>query len=168
MAFEDFLRVWSNNIFIPLFYSVSLILSTLLGWLFSRFRGGEAFPWNYFYTFLVYSSVIPGIFAINIFLYDLIEGNANGPVKNFSLLIPIFTMIIVLWLIQFNVSFKKIPGFNQLKSFLGYVFVLIFVFMGIEVLFDIGISGLPFIQVVLGFALVLLVLRVLTKRKLSK
>ena len=101
------------------FYFVAIPLAAFLANILGKDEG-HLNPWCYFYSGLIYLSVIPGIFSFLLNFYHLLFENTS--IYDINLLVqvlPILSMILSLYLIRKNVSFDLIPGFDRITSFVG-------------------------------------------------
>lgn len=111
--FFDLLRlhptyIWSFFAFLPL----TALLAGLIG------KGeGHLSPWKYLYSALIYLACVPGIFAItlNVYLF-LFERRSIMETELYTQVLPIVSMLLVVFLVKRNVSLKQVPGFDRLSG----------------------------------------------------
>ena len=130
MTVGEFLNAFDQQIELPIFYFSAVPLSAFLALLLHQGRAKQA-PWKYFFTGLVYMTIIPGVFAALTNIYLLIFD--SGDILGFNLytqILPLVSMVISLWLIRKSISFDDIPGFDKIIGLIWIVaiaFVLLYV-----------------------------------------
>ena len=97
------------------------------------------------YSFLIYISSLPGIFALTLNVYLIgFEGRSLLETDLFTQILPIIVMILTVWIISRNVSLDFVPGFDKLASLLLLmilVFTVLWILEKTRILF---ISIFPF------------------------
>jgi len=92
------------------------LLAVVLGLAHGRGKGGAA-PWKYLYGVLVYTACVPGLFAAVVTGYTIFFIHENlldvNPVVYFG---PIAAMVVTLLIINKQVRFIDIPGFDRLAG----------------------------------------------------
>lgn len=123
MTLGDLFLILNKNPVIVLFYFTSIPLSAFLAYMLGR-DDGHLSPWKYLYTVLVYLSTVPGLFAITLSIYYFLF--ENRPILDTDLIIqvvPVFSMVLTLWLIRLNVSFDLIPGAKKISGLILIIFI---------------------------------------------
>ncbi|GAB3549938.1 hypothetical protein [Spirosoma fluminis] len=125
----------------------------------------EIWKWRYVYAVLAYLACIPGIFALTLNTYlFLFERQSIWDANLAAQAFPILTMVVTLLLIRRKLPFEYIPGFGKLSNSL----LLIAALMGLLWIVDrtriIAITYIPFVYVVIGFVILLFVIRFAWKR----
>lgn len=145
-------------------YFIGIPLAAFLANLLGKGEGHLS-PWSYFYSLLVYLSVIPGIFALLLNVYHLLfENTSIYKVRLAVQVLPIASMILSLYLIKQNVSFDKIPGFDKLSSFgfsMAGIMIILFILNKARILV---FSYLPFIWLILILVMIYFGFRFIGKR----
>lgn len=105
------------------------IVALLTGW--SHPRGeGNASPWKYIYSVIVYATCIPGMLAAVVTLYLLLFVQQNLlDVNALVTIAPIASMAVTLAIAGRNVDFGPLPGFGRLSGLmvtLGLTFAVLF------------------------------------------
>ncbi|MFC1857966.1 hypothetical protein ACFL9U_08040 [Thermodesulfobacteriota bacterium] len=94
-------------------------------------------PFKYIYSFFIYLSSIPGIFALIITVYALFFLRANLLAVNFIIyFLPIISMIVTLIFVSKSVDLNFIPGFDRLFglfTLIGVTFIITLVLMKLRV-----------------------------------
>jgi hypothetical protein len=162
MTVRDFLAFSGDNplILIGIFCGIP-VLSFVLGVIHGRYRGGMS-PWKYFYSILIYSVCIPGIFASVVTAYSLFFQRENIlDVNALAYFLPIVSMIATLMIIGRNVDFEYIPGFDRLSGLMlmiGVSFAIalavqktrLFVFFGGSILMLVFFAVIAFVLLKVG------------------
>lgn len=167
MTLGQFLQSFSENPTLILFYFVSAPLTAGLALLFGRGEGHIS-PWKYLYSFLVYYVSIPGIFAVSLSVYLLLF--ERKPILSFDVytqILPIAAMLLTLWLISRNVSFRAIPGFGKITSLLTILAILITIFWFLEKTHIFAVTFIPFHYFILILLGMLILIRVALVRLFS-
>lgn len=159
MTLQELIQVCSANPTIILFCFTAIPLSAGLAMIFGNGQGHLS-PWKYLYGFLVYASAIPGIFAItyNIYLF-LFERRAIGEANILFQILPIISMMATLYLIRKNVSFDRIPGFDKISGLIMILTSLIAFMWFLEKTHIIAFTIIPFSYLVIGFIVLLVLIR---------
>ncbi|MEZ4948516.1 MAG: hypothetical protein R2879_14435 [Saprospiraceae bacterium] len=121
MTLEEFFNWLSAHPFWIMAFFVFLPLTAFLAW---KMGAGEARqkPWIQMYAILIYLTCIPGIFSITLSLYLFLFENVSILQTNiFTQVLPVVSMFATLFLIQKNIAFENIPGFEKLS---GLIFLI--------------------------------------------
>lgn len=167
MTLGELIGHLGDNSFYPIFYFLILPFSALLGNFMAKGEGHES-PWCFFYTVLIYLSVIPGIFAILLNLYHMMFEKRSIYQMNIMIdILPIVSMIITLILIKRNVPFSAIPGFGKMTGFLSIVACIMVLFFFIEKTNLFIFSALPFIWIIVILIVIFAAISLGTKKLFS-
>jgi hypothetical protein len=159
MTLGDFLALISANPSVILFYYIALPLTAFLASVFGKGEG-DISPWKYLYAVLVYLACIPGIFAISLCVYQfLFERQSIMDTNIYTEILPIACMILTLWLVRRNVDFKDIPGFGKLSGLMLILGALIALMWVMEKTHILVISIIPFHYFIVGFIVLLVIIR---------
>lgn len=160
MTLGDFLNLLSANPAVIIFYYIALPLTAFLASIFGKGEGHIS-PWKYLYAVLVYLACIPGIFAISLCVYKfLFERQSIMETNLYIEILPIICMVLTLWLVRRNVDFREIPGFGKLSGLMLILGALIAIMWIMEKTRILVISIMPFHYFVLGFIILLVVIRI--------
>lgn len=113
-----------------------------------------AAPWRYIYSFWVYLTCIPGVFASVLTGYALFFIRQNLLQVNVGVyLLPILSMVVTLVLIHRRVDFDRLPGIERiygLMILLAIVFIILFALdrMRVLIFFGGGFGSLILIAIV--------------------
>lgn len=144
MTLGEFLEQFSQHHELIVFYAIATPLTAILAGVFGKGQGHLS-PWRYLYSFLVYLSALPGLFALTLNVYTIgFEGRSLMETDLFTQIIPIVVMILTIWIISRNVSLDLVPGFDRLASLfmlILLIFTILWVLEKTRVLF---ISVFPF------------------------
>jgi len=167
MTLGQFFEVVSAEPSIVIFYFFALPFTAFLAGIFGK-GDGHLSPWKYLYSGLVYFACIPGIFALTLSIYlFLFERKSIMDTNIYTQILPVFCMIITLWLIRKNVNLRFIPGFGRINSLFFMITVLISLMWILEKTHIWVISFIPFYQFILFFILLLVIIRIAWTRILS-
>jgi hypothetical protein len=159
MTLGEFFDVLSANPSIVMFYFIALPLTAFLASIFGKGEGNIS-PWKYLYSVLVYLACIPGIFAVTLCVYRfLFERVSIMDANIYTEILPVFCMILTLWLVRRNVAFDEIPGFGRLSGLMLILGVIIILMWVLEKTHIIVISIMPFHYFIVGFIILLVLLR---------
>lgn len=142
-----------------LFYFLGIPIVALLTWYFGKDEGTNP-PWNYLYSTLIYIVAIPGIFAItlNVYLF-LFERQSVFDANLYTQVLPIFSMILTLYLVRKNVCFEDVPGFGKLSGLIMILTSLIVIMWFLEKTHIIAFTIIPIQWLLLGFIVLLVFIR---------
>lgn len=168
MTLGDFFDALSANPSIVCFLFVAVPLTALLASIFGRDEGAKS-PWKELYTILVYTTSIPGIFAItlNVYLF-LFERQPIMESNIYTQIFPILSMVVTLWLVRRNVSFDEIPGFDKLGGLILIITALIIFMWILEKTHIYAITIVPFSYFIILFIILLVLIRFGWKRMYSR
>lgn len=159
MTLGEFFEILSNNPAIVLFYFIALPLTALLAWVFGK-KEGHLSPWRYLYSVLVYMSVVPGIFAVTLCIYQfMFERQSIDQISIFTEILPIFSMLLTIWLIRKNVSLDQIPGFGKLSGLIIIIAVVLVIMWILDKTRVFVFTSIPFLYVVLLLVVLFFVIR---------
>jgi hypothetical protein len=149
-------RIGQNPDAILFFFIAVPLVAFLVGWLAPN--EGHLPPWKYIYSTLVYLACVPGVFAIalNAYLF-LFERRSIFAFDVYTQILPIFAMLLTLWLIRRAVLLEYIPGFQKLSGLVIMIFASLAIMWIVDRTRIMVFSYLPF-QYVLGIFTVLLAL----------
>lgn len=161
MTLQDFFKLLGENPNYVLTYFGLIVLTALLAGILGKGEGHLS-PWRYLYAALIYLVCIPGIFAVtlNIYLF-LFERNQRSILEYdiLSQIVPILSMILTLFIIGRNVSFRAIPGFDKISGLMTMI-AATFAFMWFLDRTHIYVfSYVPFWQAILIFLGLFLIIR---------
>ena len=78
--------------------------------------------WQLYYSVLIYLSLIPGIFAVTLIIYQLfLENRSILQMDIFTQILPIISMVATIGIIKKSVNLDKIPGFGKLSGLVWMV-----------------------------------------------
>lgn len=167
MTLGELIQVLGQNSFYPIFFFLILPFSALLGNIMGKGEGHES-PWCYFYTVLIYLSVIPGIFSILLNLFHMMfEKRSIYETNVVTDILPIVSMIITLIVIKRNVPFSAIPGFGKMTGFLSIIACLMVLFFFVEKTNLFIFSALPFVWIIVILVVIFVAIRLGTKKLFS-
>ncbi len=144
MTLQDFFDLLSANPAFILFYFIALPLTAFLASVFGKGEG-HLTPWKQLYCVLSFAAAIPGIFAImlNVYLF-LFEKQPIMESNIYTQILPIFIMVLTFWLINRNVPFELIPGFNKISGLLMIVISVLALMWFLDRLRIIAFTYMPF------------------------
>jgi hypothetical protein len=120
----------SYSFFLSSFFAGLPVSVYAVSFLHSREEGGDS-PWKYIYSCIVYFACVPGIFSSVLIAYSLLFTGENLLDVSFLIyFMPIISMTVTLMLLQRNVGFDQIPGFDRLSGLMvmiGAAFAIVFV-----------------------------------------
>ena len=151
MTLGDFFTVCSKNPAILIFYLTAVPLTALLALVFGRGQGRQT-PWKYLYSFLVYLTCLPGMFAIVLTLYlILFEQRSILDINLYTQVLPVISMVITLFLIRKNVALEHVPGFGRLSGLLLTLFAFVTLMWVLERTRIFAITIIPFVWAIIIF-----------------
>ena len=154
---ELFSYIGQNPNFV-LFYFLIIPVTALLCGILGK-NEGHLSPWKYLYAFLIYCVSIPGIFAValNIYFFLFQRGDVMQT-DVYMQILPIFVLLVTIWLIRRNVDLELIPGFKTLAG----LWLMMFASMSLMFLLDrtriFVFSYLPFQYLLFIFILLFVVI----------
>ncbi len=122
MTIIEFLTLVEHHTFLVHYYAFSMLFSILLGRLFLS-RMGHPRIWNYFFSLLLYMMSVLGVFSAIMFFYKLVDGLPGLP--SYEILVPFFTMVVGILLIQKRVNISLLTGFGHAWAFFVVLFLII-------------------------------------------
>lgn len=159
MTLGEFFTLLSANPILLVGYYLVIPVTALLAGILGRHEG-EEIPWNYLYSLLVYLAAVPGIFAIVLSVYFwLFESRPILETNIYVQVLPIVSMAVTFWLIRWNVSLEKVPGFGKLAGLLMMIFVVLLLMWMIDRTHIIAFTYLPFYWVILILIALLVLFR---------
>ncbi|MCP4109237.1 MAG: DUF4124 domain-containing protein [Desulfobacteraceae bacterium] len=125
MSIQDFIdslgRV--NPYLLLSLFAFPLLAVVLIGRMHKKWYGNMS-PWQYIYSFFVYSVCIPGMFACVLIFYSLFFIEQNLLTVNiFIYFLPVVSMVATLALINRNAVLSKLPGVDQLFALMTILFI---------------------------------------------
>lgn len=167
MTLGEFLNALSDNPTWILFYFIALPIIAGLSWLFGKGEG-KLSPWKELYSVLTYAVCIPGIFAFTLNIYTfLFERKSIYSLDVYSQILPIFSMVVTLYLIRKNTCFEDIPGFGKLGGLIVVILALFTIMWLLEKTHIFVISIMPFHYFIVLFVLLFIAIRYGAKRFMS-
>ncbi len=159
MTLQDFFNLLSENPFWVLSYFLLIPFTALLAGILGKGEG-HLEPWTYLYTTLIYLVCIPGIFAVTLSVYVFVfEKRSILQTDMYNQVLPIFSMILTLFLIRKNVDLKHVPGFDKITGLIAMIFAVFSIFWVLDKTRIWVVSFLPFWQGILIFISFLLAAR---------
>ncbi len=155
---ELFDRLGQQPQYLMVFFAIIPVLAVLLGLIAGR-KGGYT-PWNYFYSFLIYLSSIPGIFAITLSFYaHIVQGRNVMQLDIYSQILPIVSMVLTLLIIRRQVDLRMVPGFDKLSGLLMIIFSAMVILWFLDRFHIIGFMRMRFQYVLVIFIGMLILMR---------
>lgn len=164
---ELFTHIGENPNFM-LFYFLIIPVTALLSGILGKGEGHLS-PWKYLYAFLIYLVSIPGIFAVTLNIYFFLFQRGDVMQTDVYLqILPIFILLLTIWLIRRNVDLNLIPGFKTIAG----LWLMMFASMSLMFLLDrthiYVFSYLPFQYLFLVFVILFGVIYLGWKRFTSR
>jgi hypothetical protein len=136
---------------------IAVPLTAFLALLFGKGEGHLS-PWKYLYSFLVYLTCIPGIFAITLSVYlFLFERRSIMETNIYTQILPVISMVLTLILIRRNVSLDDVPGFGKLSGLIMIITAVVVLFWILDRMRIFAITFVPFIWIVVLFLLIIVI-----------
>jgi len=168
MTIQQFLNHISNDPFYWLLYLALLPFAALLFMLLAKNEGTEP-PWKYGYSALIYLSCIPGIFAMVFLVYRFIfENQQILNVDIYTQLLPVFSMILTVFLIKKNVDLTYIPGFGKLSGLVMMIFATFGAMWIINKTNLLAITFIPIQYILIIFAVLFIAIKIGFDRMVTK
>lgn len=168
MTLREFFDLLGDNPAYLIFFFAMLPITALLAGLLGK-NEGHLTPWKYLYSALVYLACVPGIFAVALSIYlFLFERRSIFDTDVYTQVLPIFAMILTLFIIRKNVDLDNIPGFGKLSGLVIMIITVLFFMWIIDKTRIFVFSYLPFQYVILIFIGLLIIFRVGWSRLLSR
>lgn len=159
MTLQEFFNLLADN---PLWILSYFLLIPFTAWLAGTLGKGEGHlePWTYLYSLLLYLVCIPGVFAVTLSVYLFVfERRSIFQTDMYTQIIPIFSMVVTMFLIRRNVDLNHVPGFEKITGLVMMIFALFSIFWVLDKTRIIVFSYMPFWQGILIFVGLLLVVR---------
>ena len=167
MTLQEFFSLLSAHPEILGFFFMAVPLTAFLAGMFGKGEG-HLTPWKQLYCVLVYMATIPGIFAISLNVYFfLFERRPIMDSNIYTQIIPIFIMVLTLWLIRRNVPFELIPGFDRLGGLAMIISILLASMWLLDRTHIIAITVMPFYYVIIFMIIAFIGIRFGMKRLLK-
>ena len=97
MTLGEFLQQFSQHHELIVFYAIATPLTAVLASVFSKGQGHLS-PWKYLYSFLIYLSALPGIFAITLNVYLIgFEGRSLLETDLYTQILPMVVMAVTIF-----------------------------------------------------------------------
>lgn len=159
MTLKDFFDLIGQNPIWLLVYFLMIPITALLAGIFGKGEG-HLTPWRQLYSTLIYLVAVPGLFAISLSIYFfLFERRSILDTDVFNQIVPVLSMIATLLLIRRNVNMDKIPGFGKISGLMMMIGTALLLMWMVDRTRIWVVSYLPFHQVLLIFAGLLLIIR---------
>ena len=150
---ELFDKIGQNPDFL-LFYFMVIPVTTLLAGILGKGEGHIS-PWKYLYAVLIYLVSIPGIFAVALNIYFFLFQRRDLMQTDVYLqILPVFVLVITIFLIRRNVDLALVPGFDKLSGLWMMLFATFSFMWFIDRTRIMIFSYMPF-QYVIGFFLLM-------------
>lgn len=159
MTLQDLIDWLATNSYYVLYYFAAiLVLALIISAMVNRKSIDQL---KYAMSTLVYAVTVPGVLALLLVLYHfLISRSSLLEVSILSYFLPIVAMVLTLWILNRKVKMAKLPGFTRLSSLIVMIFIAFFILFVLQrTYFGVLILG-GFTQVLVVFAVILLVLKV--------
>lgn len=157
MTLGDFFAACSENPAILVFLMTAIPLTALLALVLGQGQGHLS-PWKYLYSFLVYLTSVPGIFAVTLTIYLLVvERQSIMDTNIYTQIVPVVSMVVTLWLIRRNVPLRLVPGFGKLSGLLLVITAVITVLWILYRTRILAITFIPLVWVLVIFVVIVLV-----------
>lgn len=161
MTLQQLFDTISQNPALLLYYLLLVpSITFLIGLWQTNPANGPSIWVRYSYTVLAYMIGIPGIFALilNVYLF-LFERQSIWQMNLIIQLLPIVSMAITLMLIKWKVPFESVPELGRLSGFMTILTALIGILWFVDRLRLYAVTYVPFQYIVVGFIILLLVIR---------
>lgn len=147
MTLQQFFEwIQMRPLFIVYYFTI-LFGITLLASFFSK-EEAHLPPWNGLFSILIYAVCIPGIFAFTLSIYFfLFEKRSILDTELVLQVLPIFMMILILYIIKRNVDLDAIPGFEKLSGLMWIIGIVLCLMWVIDRTHLYAISFVPFYYV---------------------
>lgn len=127
-----------------LFFLLTLLICAVAG------KDLQMPPWNTFLSGIIYAVCIPGIFSITLNVYFfLFEKRSILETELLLQVLPVFMMILTLYVIKRNVDLDYIPGFDRLGNLMWIIGIIFSLMWVIDRTHLYAISFVPFYYVLL-------------------
>jgi hypothetical protein len=159
MTLNEFFIYLNEHPSLVLLYFLAIpALALLISWITEN--EGNASPWNYLYSVLVYGVCIPGIFAtaLGIYLFLFERGTSVFSLNLLTQALPVVSMLVTLGIIRRDTPFEYVPGFGKLSSLMTVivgVFVLMYILERTRLFVWINLPVHVFLLTIVGLVLLL-------------
>lgn len=150
-----------------LYYFIGLpLLSVAIGMVANG--DSDKSPYKELFMLIIYGVCIPGIFSLflNIYLF-LFEKRSVLEYDVYFQILPVFSMILTLFIIRRFVSFDLIPGFGKISGLMMMISVVIMILWLLDRFKIIGFTYMPFYYLLLLIAVLVFILNYGMKKFLS-
>jgi len=159
MTLKDFFDLLGQNQIWILVYFLMIPITALLAGIFGKGEG-HLTPWRQLYSTLIYLVAVPGLFAISLSIYFfLFERRSILDTDVYTQIVPVLSMIGTLLLIRQNVNMDRIPGFGKISGLMMMIGTALLLMWMVDRTRIWVVSYLPFHQVLLIFAGLLVIIR---------
>lgn len=159
MTLKDFFDLIGQNPIWILVYFLMIPITAFLAGIFGKGEG-HLTPWRQLYSTLIYLVAVPGLFAISLSIYFfLFERRSILDTDVFNQIVPVLSMIGTLLIIRQNVNMDRIPGFGKISGLMMMIGTALLLMWMVDRTRIWVVSYLPFHQVLLIFAGLLLIIR---------
>jgi hypothetical protein len=167
MTLQSFFDYIGQNPFWALVYFLGIPVLALINGVLAKDKAAYS-PWAYNFMFLIYFISIPGIFAVALNVYFFFFQRGDIMQTNLMMqVLPIFSMLMTIFIISKSVALKFIPGFDKITA----LWMIIFAAMAFMWLLDririMVFVNLPF-QYLIGIFLVIFGIMYWGWQKISK
>jgi len=160
MTLLDFFNYITAHSEVAVLFLLAIPAITFLVNLWSGTTAEEIWKWRYVYAVLVFAACIPGVFALSLNIYLFLFERQSIWAMNLAIqVLPFLAMVATLMLIRRKIPFAYIPGFGKLSGFMTLIFALIGVMWFVDRLRLVAFTYVPFVYIVVGFVLVLILIR---------
>lgn len=126
---------------------------------------GHRPPASIIYSILIYLVTVPGIFALTLSVYFfLFERRSILQTDIFTQILPVLSMVATIFIIRRSVSLDRIPGFERLSGLMVLIAALMSIGWFLDRLRLIAFTYIPFQYILIGFFVVLFLIRFGWKR----
>ncbi len=167
MTLQEFLEQCAANPSFIIMFFFTLPIAASLAWWLGKGEAKES-PWKYMYSTLMFLACIPGIFAItlNVYLF-LFEKKSIFEADIYSQILPIISMIATLFIIRKNTRFEDIPGFQKIGGLFMVIGAILCFMWFLEKTRIVIFSYMPFYYVLIIMVVMLIIIRLGTKKLFS-
>lgn len=160
MTLKEFFDLLSANPSLIIAYFAFIPLLALLTAVWSGSKGHLS-PAKYVYSTLIYLVTVPGIFAITLSVYFfLFERRSILQTDIYTQILPVLSMVITIFIIRRSVNLDRVPGFERLSGLIILITALLSIMWFMDRLRLIAFTYVPFQYIIIGFFVVLLVIRI--------
>jgi len=121
MTLKEFFDLLSLNPGYIIGFFLLIPLAAFIGTVIGKGEEDEKI-WQAYYSILIYLTLIPGIFAVTLIIYQLfLEKRSILQIDIFTQIIPIISMFATIGIIKRSVNLDKIPGFGKMSGLIWMV-----------------------------------------------